>query len=61
MIILVNMSKNYRVIISAEITVKADSKEEAEEKAKEIYLEDENPTENILDFDAILDDIQDKE
>lgn len=64
----------YKVIISAQINVEADSKEEAEQKAILKYKEKENfkieqdPTNkhygeyyhNILEFDAILDDIQDE-
>lgn len=55
----------YRVIISGEIDIEANSKEEAENKVvinldKQFMLENKSST-SILEFDAILDDIQDED
>lgn len=64
-----NISMKYKVIISAQIDVEADSIEEAEQKAIEEF--DKRCEESLdkfglspheqLQFDAILDDIQDEE
>lgn len=54
--------KNYRVIITTEINVKANSKEEVEKSAKDQFSIRDivgKAIINILQFNAILDDIQD--
>lgn len=59
----------YKVIISAQIDIEADSKEEAEIKARKKYNKsiDQNcddfylKFDENLEFDAILDSIQDEE